>query len=181
MATIQGSYILKHSAAQVPFVISFPLCDPEVKSRDKHRCSATKTFPPLILTSIQKCFIMPMEVEAKLICHRLLQSVLRNTYYLIFQGCETCYTLVFSNSAAGLMGENVFPSCQLTLFPVFLQCILFVLFLSGDNVPIKVKRSTSGTEEKKQKKTATQVNLLLFNQYLWEDVFLQQHHLRAGS
>lgn len=52
MATIQGSYILKHSAAQVPFVISFPLCDPEVKSRDKHRCSATKTFPPLILTSI---------------------------------------------------------------------------------------------------------------------------------
>lgn len=48
MATIQGSYILKHSAAQVPFVISFPLCDPEVKSRDKHRCSATKTFPPLI-------------------------------------------------------------------------------------------------------------------------------------
>lgn len=129
-----------------------------------------------------------MEVEAKLICHQFWQSCLTKNYYLIFQGCETCFTLVSSKNAAGFIDEKEvsFQSMSqydfLPAFIVFLFWFLFLLlFLHSDNAHIKVERSTSDAGEKKQKKAAAQVHLLLFNQCRWEDASPWRHHLYVGS
>lgn len=70
---------------------------------------------------------------------------------------------MFSRSAASLVMDIFFSKLVNVILCLPLVYFGLFLFLSRDNIQIKGMRRTSGTEEKKEKKTATHAKWLLFN------------------
>lgn len=147
----------------------FPLlCGPELKTRDKHRSSATEIISNFShdqhLETLHNdhagrgqanlSWVLVVFPYKNLLSN--ISELWNLLYFSVFQGCSSFYW----------WKRNVFPKCQYYFLPactVFLFCFVVFLFLHSGNVHIQVERSVSDVEEKTQKKATAQVHLLLFN------------------